>query len=231
MKNVKGNPNENSLSKASAYHHGDLKQALVETGLGIIRKQGAHALSLRAAARKAGVSEAAPYRHFHNKEALLASIAEEGFNRLHQRMVEAIAAAQGDPLAELHAVTWEYAEFVLQETDHFRTMFSSSLTSSHAAKHPGLRKAALQCFEELVGVVRTCQKSHILARNVDAQATAGRLWGSIHGMSILLVDQYMVFLGATPEQTRAFVRQQVDSHLQGLRTFTSVQHSGKPKRA
>jgi len=218
----KTSPTDRSKKNASTYHHGDLKQALIETGLTVIREQGAHALSLREAARKAGVSEAAPYRHFANKESLLAAIAEEGFKRLHARLVEAKTGSGDDPLVQLHASSWSYVEFALHETDHFRAMYSSSLVPPHAEKHPELSKAALATFEELVKIVEACQKAGLIEKSVDPKVTSSRLWASIHGLTLLLIDQQMAFLGVQSDQARKIVRDQLNSHLEGLRNFHSA---------
>jgi AcrR family transcriptional regulator len=206
---------KNTLS----YHHGDLKKALVETGLLVIKEQGSNALSLREAARKAGVSEAAPYRHFANKESLLAAIAEEGFKRLRTRLAEGITTASGDPLAQLHAVAWGYTQFAMLETDHFRVMFSSSLVPPHAEKHPSLSEAAISNFNVLVVVVEDCQKTGIISNNANPKTTAAQLWGSIHGMTLLLIDQEMAFLGMNASQAHDIVKNQLNSHLEGLRNF------------
>ncbi|MFT4571001.1 MAG: AcrR family transcriptional regulator, partial [Candidatus Binatia bacterium] len=82
---------------SGAYHHGDLRRALVEGALELLHERGPAGLTLRGAARKAGVSEAAPYRHFADKEALLASVAEEGFRALSREVVRSIDGIS-DPL-------------------------------------------------------------------------------------------------------------------------------------
>lgn len=223
MTNPKDQPSQkkhmNIRKNPTSYHHGDLKQALIETGLLVIREQGAHALSLREAARKAGVSEAAPYRHFSNKESLLAAIAEEGFRRLCECITRGVAQAGTDPLARLQALGLSYADFALQETDHFRAMFSSSLVPPHAEKHPSLSEAALLCFKELVKAVEDCQKAGIIEKEADVQMTSARLWGSIHGMTNLLIDQQLSFLGVTREQAHEVILHHLNSHLEGLRTY------------
>ena len=85
------------------YHHGDLPRALLDAALHIVETQGTGALTLRAAARSAGVSQAAPYRHFTNKEAILAAVAEEGFRSLMTAIRQATAAGDG-PLGRLRPV-------------------------------------------------------------------------------------------------------------------------------
>jgi AcrR family transcriptional regulator len=210
---------EPTKKSGTSYHHGDLRKALIKTGLSVIREQGAHALSLREAARMAGVSEAAPYRHFTNKESLLAAIAEEGFKRLHADLLEATQGFPNNPLARLHALADRYVGFALEETDHFRTMYSSSLVPPHAETHPDLSKAALATFDELVKVVEDCQKTGSISSSVDAKVTSTRLWASIYGMTLLLIDQQMAFLGVTVDQSHAIIRDQLDSHLDGLKDF------------
>jgi hypothetical protein len=117
-------------------------------------------------------------------------------------------------------MAWRYAEFALMETDHFRAMYSSSLVPPHAEKHPSLSQAAISTFEEVVKVVETCQQEGFIAKNADAKFTTARFWGSIHGTTILLVDQQMSFLGVTHPQAQTIIKDQLNSHLEGLRTFT-----------
>src|SRR5215211_6045080 len=75
-----------------SYHHGDLRRALLDAALALLRASGLDALTLRAVARAAGVSQTAPYRHFADRAALLAGVAEDGFRRLHARLVRAAAS-------------------------------------------------------------------------------------------------------------------------------------------
>src|SRR5271166_2750989 len=82
-----------AMPRPRSYHHGNLKQALLEASLDIIRKAGPGAFTLREVARRAGVSHNAPYRHFRDKEALLAALAAEGFDRLTAAMAKAVESA------------------------------------------------------------------------------------------------------------------------------------------
>ena len=88
----------------SSYHHGDLKKALIDSGVEILSEKGIKNLSLREAARRAGVSHTAPYRHFEDKDALLAAIAEEGFLRLIQKLEAGIAKYPNNPLQRHYAI-------------------------------------------------------------------------------------------------------------------------------
>src|SRR5215831_9732799 len=105
-----------------SYHHGDLRQALIRSALEILSQAGAAGLSLRAAARRARVSAMAPYRHFADKEALLAAVAEYGFQQLAGRLAAAAAAA-ADPRAGLGALGVAYVIFARDEPSLFKLMF------------------------------------------------------------------------------------------------------------
>src|SRR3954464_1315173 len=107
-----------------AYQHGDLRHALIQAGLKLLAEGGAGELSLRAAAELAGVSHAAPYRHFRDKNALVAAIGEEGFRLLTRAMRQEIAAADpGDVLARLRASGRGYVLFAVRHPAYFRTIF------------------------------------------------------------------------------------------------------------
>src|SRR5215510_9562369 len=110
--------------RPDAYQHGDLRRALIQAGLKLLGEGGVRQLSLRAAAELAGVSHAAPYRHFRDKDALVAAIAEQGFRLLTRRMREEIdAAGSADLLVRLRASAWGYVSFAIENPGYFRTIF------------------------------------------------------------------------------------------------------------
>src|SRR5215510_3862713 len=113
--------------RPDAYQHGDLRRALIQAGLKLLGEGGVRQLSLRAAAELAGVSHAAPYRHFEDKDALVAAIAEEGFRLLTARMREEIAACpSSDVLARLRASAVGYVSFAVEHPAYFRTIFGGA---------------------------------------------------------------------------------------------------------
>src|SRR5437870_4008576 len=105
------------------YHHGGLRRAMIDAALRLVETGGSQALTLRAAARLAGVSQAAPYRHFANKEALLAGVAEEGFHVLATAMREGAAARRQGAIERMRALGLSYVEFATSHPSHFRVMF------------------------------------------------------------------------------------------------------------
>ena len=110
--------------RADSYQHGDLRPALIQAGLKLLTEGGVAGLSLRAAAQLAGVSHAAPYRHFRDKDALVQAIAEEGFRLLTRRMrLEIDGCGSTDVLVRLRASAVGYVSFALEHPGYFRTIF------------------------------------------------------------------------------------------------------------
>jgi AcrR family transcriptional regulator len=167
------------------YHHGDLPQALLDAALHIVETQGTEALTLRAAARAAGVSQAAPYRHFANKEAILAAVAEEGFRSLMAAIRHASASGEG-PLGRLRGVGIGYVTFATKHPSHFRVMFGREMADRRAS--PNLRRLATETFNMVVDAISDCQRSGLARAEEPAADLALTAWSSVHGLSALLVE-------------------------------------------
>ncbi len=168
------------------YHHGDLKNALIRAGIEILSKDGRQALSLRNVAKKAGVSHAAPYAHFADKQALIAAIAAEGYKKLYQQLVTA-QQSQPDPLNRLLAVSRAYVQFAIDEPDHFKITFSGVVEAEQS--YPEYVEQSKHCFALVVAVVAECQTIGILPAG-DTELTAVSIWACIHGfVQLLLANQ------------------------------------------
>ena len=101
----------------TTYHHGDLKNALIQAGVEILAEEGLGGLSLRKVAKQAGVSHAAPYSHFKDKQALIAAISTEGFKQLHTKIRAVLKKHQAEPEILLVETAWAYLQFALNEPD------------------------------------------------------------------------------------------------------------------
>lgn len=172
--------------RPNRYHHGDLPRALLDAALEIVETEGTGALTLRAAARLAGVSQTAPYRHFANKEAILAAVAEEGFRSLMAAMAHAAAAFAAAPLERLRAVGLAYVTFATKHSSHFRVMFGRELADRSAST--SLRQVATDTFNVVVGVISACQDAGVVRSEEPAADLALTAWATVHGVSALLVD-------------------------------------------
>ncbi len=194
---------DKSSDKAAPYHHGGLRDALVGAGLAILAEGGdPSALSLREAARRAGVSAMAPYRHFPEKEALLAAVAAVGFERLTACLKAADTAATG--LDALVAQGLAYVGFALDEPALFRLMFGPVLAKADAGKSME-GATAFAVMAERVGSVTAPAERAIAALHC---------WAIVHGLACLALDGQIDREPATLEE---IVRGVLDVTGRGLR--------------
>jgi AcrR family transcriptional regulator len=166
-----------------SYHHGNLKQALLDASLEIIRKAGPGAFTLREVARRAGVSHNAPYRHFRDKEELLAALAAEGFDLLTDAMNKAAETATGS-LEQFRAIGRGYVKFALRYPQHFAVMFE--VPWRHEL-HRQTQEAGGRAFGTLVRHVEQCQAEGLLPAG-DARPYALLAWSMVHGVAKLAVS-------------------------------------------
>ncbi len=181
------------------YHHGNLRPALVKAGLALIARGGPGALTLRAAARRAGVSQTAPYNHFADKQALLAAVAEQGFRAVADEMRQAATGHDTDPLGRLRSLGLAYVNFARAHPAHFRVMFGPEVGDN--AAHPTLQAATTETFDLLRTTVADCQGAGLMVG--DPVTMAVRLWSAIHGLTSLLVDGKLKGLGTEDPEALA----------------------------
>jgi len=167
------------------YHHGDLKNALINAGVEILAREGVGGLSLRKVAKQAGVSHAAPYAHFADKQALIAAISTEGFKQLYIQIEEIIKAYRGEPKNLLVESGWAYVQFALNQPDRFKLMFSSVLEKEK--DYPDFVEISQQNFRQVVEVVDSCQQAGILKPG-SPELTAVSVWGAVHGLIMLVLE-------------------------------------------
>lgn len=172
------------MSKSN-YHHGDLKAALLEAAGKILSEEGLSKLSLRATARKAGVSQAAPYYHFPDKDTLLARVAEAGFLRLIATM-QSYAERAPSAAHQLQQLGVGYVVFAVQNAAVFRLMQGPYFEDSN--KYEFLQHAANQSYMSL----REAVASHLPAANDKELDTAcAAAWSLVHGAAVLCMDKRM----------------------------------------
>lgn len=186
------------------YHHGDLRNSLIEAATRILDDEGIKALSLRAVARRAGVSQAAPYRHFADKEALLAAVAAEGFKLLSKSMNDAAANAAPGPSAEFRALGQGYVAFATSNPNRFRLMFTHEIPDWSI--HAGLIAAANEAYS-IISVAVHERLSQPGAASVDPRLATVAGWAGVHGLATLIADRQIVpfMTGGADDQTIARV--------------------------
>jgi len=174
------------------YHHGDLQRALLDAALALIEESGAGSLTLRAVARRVGVTHAAPYRHFVDKAALLAAVAAEGFKLLTDRLTAARDASGTAPLDRMAAIGMAYVGFAVEHPAHYRVMFGRDLEGL-TEDHP-FRASAEAAFGVLTDCVAEFSEGSPQADAPTAPTGdyAGRAivaWATVHGLALLMADR------------------------------------------
>src|SRR5580692_2493351 len=168
--------------KASNYHHGALRDALIHAAREILESQGYEALTLRAAARRVGVSQAAPYNHFADKAALLAAIAAQGFSEFAAAMRHEMDATV-DPQARLNAAGIAYVAFATSNPGLFKLMLGSS--AHQASDDPELDDARTSAYEVLRGAVHSVHVSEP-CHAPDEPLESLRSWALVHGLATMI---------------------------------------------
>jgi AcrR family transcriptional regulator len=174
------------VRKKAAYHHGDLRHALIEASKAIIERDGVEALSLREAARHAGVSPAAPYHHFGSKAGLLGAIAGSGFTGLTAAMHTALASLDDpeDPVERLMALGRAYVDFALGRPTEFRLMFRPSLVSPADLPDDCDPSESFTLMLDAVGRVAPLLPEGLRSR----EALSVLAWSMVHGVSELVLE-------------------------------------------
>src|SRR4051794_26787160 len=167
---------------ARSYHHGDLARALVDTALRMIQEEGLDALTLRGVGARLGVSRTALYRHFDDKEALLARVASEGFKRFHDALARAAADGEKKDDDPLPAMAAAYARFARSHPSHYQTMFSGVLTAGK--RYPDLQQHGEAAFNVLLDAIRRGQARGRI-RSGDPVELAETTWALSHGIATL----------------------------------------------
>ena len=183
--------------KKRGYHHGDLERALVATAVETIAREGVQALTLRSVGASVGVSRTALYRHFDDKAALLARVAEEGFRRLHAAMTEALAASAAAGAPPLPAMGEAYVRFARANPSHYQTMFGGFLADW--GRYPDLIIIADAAFTLLADTVRHEQRRGHLGPG-DPIELAEITWAMSHGIATLGMARH---LERTPTRVEA----------------------------
>jgi AcrR family transcriptional regulator len=172
------------MAKKRAYHHGNLRQALVREAARTIKSHGVDALTLRAVGGRLGVSRTALYRHFSDKAALLAAVAREGFQRFRADLERARADAGGG-LVGFDAMGLAYLKFALDNSAHYRVMFGGF--KELCDRDSELATDAASAFQVLVDALAALQRGGQVQPG-DTGELARFVWATSHGIAMLTID-------------------------------------------
>ena len=193
--------------KPKPYHHGDLRNALIQAGLELLAEGGVQELDLRKVARRAGVSHAAPYRHFADKQALIAAINEEGFHLLAERIRSTLREVSDEPVEQLLGVALAYVRFARENPWLMREMFSGLTIERETFE--SLHTASKSVYRLYAEVIRRGQERGKIVDG-DPTALAGVLWSVLHGLAMLIIENQMRPYADGPEGTERVTRYTIE---------------------
>jgi AcrR family transcriptional regulator len=184
------------------YHHGELRQKIIEEALSWIEQEDIFSLSLRGIARRIGVSHNAPYRHFSDKESLLIEIAEIGFNQLYQSLQQPLINSRDHAQQKLETIGVAYIQYAVQNQAYYRVMFSDRVAypkgnrpkyskeanqQKNAEKYQNLNQVSEKAFSVLLQTIETGQQTGVFMAE-DSYQLALVCWSLVHGVSMLAID-------------------------------------------
>ncbi len=200
---------------ARAYHHGDLRQALVTVGLKLVEEGGADALSVREVARRAGVSSGAPFRHFPSRIALMIAIAEEAMRRFHaefRRVLE--TAPTDDPIARFRAIGVAYLRWAFRNPTHFQVLFDLSLFDFEGAETLRRQDQEVRAATE-AAVADAIRRGQLGSDDIRLIQLTGH--GLVYGLARIQVDGHMPRWGIGEAEAERMAEAALDLLAAGLR--------------
>jgi AcrR family transcriptional regulator len=168
--------------KRRGYHHGNLREALIEAAMRLIREKGPAGFTFAEAARAAGVSPAAPYRHFRDRDDLMADVARRGFEAFTAELRAAWDEGRPTPMTALHRLGAAYLDFARTQPAAYAAMFESGLP---AGEHPALRAASDDAFSVLRDACDALVAGFPDGKRPPALMVALHIWSLSHGIASL----------------------------------------------
>lgn len=169
-----------------SYHHGNLKLALLDAAIAQIKEVGVEKLSMRGVARTVGVSQTAPYRHFKDKNHLLADIAAQAFTELYERNLSLINPT-ASTMENIQAVAIDYLQYAKENPEKYRLLFGSSIENRRS--YSDMVEAGERSFQLLVDQVeRGIENKEFISG--CSLLLANTLWTQVHGAASLILDGF-----------------------------------------
>lgn len=173
--------------KKKPYHHGNLKQALIEAANEVIAARGQSDFTLRELAKTLGVTHAATYHHFKDKDDLLATVAEQGYRALGEYLLEASQTGEQNPVMQMRRMGAAYVRFACENQAYFRVMFGQKFANIN--HYPAMKEAGEQTKALMENMVMSGQQAGIYSRS-DARELIAISWSAVHGLALLTINGY-----------------------------------------
>src|SRR5262245_16447012 len=203
---VKRRPHSEGVSR-TAYHHGDLRRALLDATLQLVDELGPQGFTLRAAARAAGVTPGATYHHFEDKDALLAAVAEEGFDLFRDELDAAARRPAPSARERSRNVGTAYVLFAVKHPTRFRLMVGYGVQAR--LPRGGLKTSAVATYELVRDVLVAGLRS--TPGEVISEAEVLGWWSVVHGLAFLAIDGHLGGAGASLKRVEALVRDVIEA--------------------
>jgi AcrR family transcriptional regulator len=204
---------DTSLTRTS-YHHGDLYSSLVAAAESLLEQKGVAGVSLREVCQCAGVSHAAPYRHFRDKAALLEAIAKDGFERLGVMLREARTRFPSEPEDQLREAGLAYVYWATDNPERTRLMFGGMMKSEDVS--PSLRESADSAYAEIWEIIDAGRRSGAFG-GADTDSVVICAWSAVHGLTMLILGTGKISPSGR-DQIRALAETVCETILLGLRS-------------
>ena len=175
------------------YHHGDLKQVLIDVGVKVLKEEGVKEFSIRKVAKRIGVSHTACYRHYRDKDTLLATIAEQGFILLYEKIKLETDQVRVEAFEQLYKATEAYLIFGIENKAYLEVMFG---IIPHEP-HPNLSKSAGRTFQQLVQLIEACDEAGLLKEDSSLEL-AFAVWPMLHGLTLLIAEGHIRLIDDDP---------------------------------
>jgi len=196
------------------YHHGDLHQEILCAACELLEENNIASLSLRAVAKKVCVSHTAPYRHFKDKECLLAGIAKLGYDQLAHQMEDAVRSHPNDPAGQLQEAGHRYVQLALDSPQSTQLMFGGILPFDDT--YPELKASGEMAFDGLKAIIEAGQSNGVF-RQGDVEELALAAWSGIHGLTLLLIGGNLPEILSIPVDIRPLTNTVTSTMLEGLK--------------
>jgi AcrR family transcriptional regulator len=170
----------------STYHHGDLRRALLEAAMGLVRERGVDGFTLREVARRAGVSHNAPYHHFRDRSALVAALVVDGFEDFTSALETAARRARGGDLARIRALGTAYVRYAREDPERFKLLWRPELREG--ADLEEVEAAGERSYQPLMRALERARASGVVTADLDLEEQALAAWSTVHGLAMLLID-------------------------------------------
>ena len=194
------------------YHHGDLHRTLARAAENLLEERGASGVSLREVCQCAGVSHAAPYRHFRDKAALMEAVAQAGFEQLAQMIREARESHPGDPVSQLRDAGIAYVMWATDNPERTRLMFGGMMKSDDIDET--LHETAEAAYAEIYQIIDEGRQSCVFA-GPSTEAVVLSCWASVHGLTMLILGTRKLS-PQTKEEIRSLAALVCDTILAGI---------------